>query len=96
LTHRFEAPLWLTEGEGGWHFLTVPPDLSDEVRDAAGARRGFGSVRVRATVGRTSWTTSVFPTKDGCFVLPVKKAVRTAEQVEQGDVLAVALEPLDG
>lgn len=42
--------------------------------------RGFGSVRVRATIGGTPWTTSVFPATDG-YVLPVKRGARDAEAV---------------
>lgn len=89
---RFTTELWAYEGKAAWHFVTVPPDLSDEVRDAAGDRRGFGSVRVRVTVGATSWTTSVFPSKDGTYVLPVKSAVRRAERLEAGDPVDVRLE----
>ena len=50
---------------------------------------------VRVTVGRTTWTTSVFPGDDGRFVLPVKKAVRVAESIEEEDPVTVLLEVLD-
>ncbi len=87
----FEAALWRWEGKGGWHFLTVPSDISDAIR-ALGEGRGFGSVRVEATVGSTSWRTSVFPdTKRNAFVLPVKQQVRNAEHLEPGDRVAVTL-----
>ena len=92
---RFSAELWQHDGEGGWHFVTLPPDAGDDVRDGAGARTGFGSVRVRATLGATSWETSVFPSsKDASYLLPVKKAVRRAEGLEPGDAVEVALELL--
>jgi hypothetical protein len=92
----FAAELWEHEGDGAWFFVSVPVDLSDEVRDAeGGARRGFGSLRVAATVGGTTWTTSVFPSKSGSYVLPVKKAVRKAEGIEPGDVVEVSLDLLD-
>ena len=76
--------------------MTVPAEQSDEIRDLTDGRRGgFGSVRVRATVGSTSWETSLFPeSRSGCFVLPFKKAVRKAEDVEEGDLIEVALELL--
>lgn len=90
-TYRFEAELWEYDGQGAWHFVTVPAELSEDLRTDAGPRRGFGSVRVRATVGGSTWSTSVFPSKDGPFVLPVKKAVRLAEDLEAGDSVAVEL-----
>ena len=77
---------------GAWCFVTLPPDLADEVRERAGEPRGFGSVRVHAAVGGTTWDTSVFPDKQsGSFVLPVKKAVRAAAGVGEGDELTVTL-----
>ena len=90
--HRFEAELWLWDGDAAWHFLTLPEDVSDEVEEQAGARRGFGSVPVEVTIGGTTWSTSVFPDKTrGAFILPVKKQVRSREGLEVGDVVTVQL-----
>jgi hypothetical protein len=94
----FTAPLWRwtarkeSGDSGAWCFVTLPPEVADEVRQRAGEPRGFGSVRVRAEVSGTSWDTSVFPdaASDG-FVLPVKKAVRVAAGVGEGDDLTVSL-----
>ena len=84
--------MWLWDGDAAWHFVTLPEDVSDEVEEQAGERRGFGSVPVQVTIGSTTWTTSVFPdSKRGAFLLPVKKQVRTREQVEAGDVVTVEL-----
>ncbi|HVE74400.1 MAG TPA: DUF1905 domain-containing protein [Mycobacteriales bacterium] len=92
---RFSAALWEYAGEGSWHFVTMPAEMSEDVRAVPRPRRGFGSVRVRATVGSTVWTTSVFPSKDGTYVLPVKRSVRNAEGLEVGEPVAVGLEVLD-
>ena len=90
---RFLAPLWQHQG-GTWHFVTMPGDLTDDVKARVGRGRGFGSVRVRATIGGTTWTTSVFPATDG-YVLPVKRAVREAEDLDVDDVANVTLDILD-
>ena len=72
---QFSAPLWQYPGEGSWYFVSVPADISDDIADlTAGTRKGFGSVRVTATIGSTTWQTSVFPSKSGTYLLPVKKA----------------------
>ena len=90
--HRFEAELWLWDGDAAWHFITVPPDLSDDIEEQAGERRGFGSVPVEVTIGSSTWTTSLFPdSKRGAYLLPVKKQVRTREGIEAGDVVTVGL-----
>lgn len=79
-------------GESAWYFLALPVDLADEIR-ARVPRSGFGSVRVTATLGATTWTTSVFPdSAGGTYVLPVKAAVRRAEGVDDGDPATVRLE----
>jgi hypothetical protein len=94
----FTAPLWRWDAtEASWFFVTLPPDVSDEIDVlTADVRRGFGSVRVRVTVGDLSWSTSVFPDKQReAFVLPVKKQVRTHAGVGEGDQLTVTLDLLD-
>jgi hypothetical protein len=52
-------------------------------------------VRVRATVGGSTWTTSIFPGKERGYVLPLKRPVRTAEGLDVGDVATVSVELLD-
>jgi hypothetical protein len=97
----FDAELWIWDARRGesWTFVSLPVEASDEIRDrsdAAGPRRGFGSVRVRATVGTTTWTTSIFPdSARGAYVLPVKRAVRKAESLDEGDTAKVTVELLD-
>jgi hypothetical protein len=88
----FAGELWLGTAGETWTFVTAPPDVSEEIRDLSGPRRGFGSVRVRAKLGNTQWRTSVFPeAKSGCYVLPVKRSVRDAEQVEAPDEVTVTI-----
>lgn len=95
----FDAELWVWDARkaDSWTFVTVPADISEGVRElVAGPRRGFGSVRVRAAIGESRWATSIFPdSTKGCYVLPVKKAVRKAEGVEAGDTVQVAVEIVD-
>lgn len=89
----FDTELWEWDGEGAWFFVTMPEDDTEHVRMVAGPPRGFGSVRVEATVGATTWRTSVFPDKrSGCFLLPVKQAVRRAEGIGAGDVVHVEID----
>ncbi len=92
----FEAELWLAGASEAWTFLTLPLEVSDDVGAVAGPPRGFGSVRVEVTIGATTWLTSVFPdAASRCYVLPVKRAVRRAEDVEAGDTARVALSVVD-
>ena len=93
---EFEAELWSPDAMDPWVFATVPPDLSDDIRSTGGPPRGFGSVRVEVTIGATTWRTSVFPdARSGCFVLPVKRSVRRAEDVDVGGEARIGLRVLD-
>ena len=53
----FDAELWLWDARctQGWIFVSLPASQSGEIRDLAGGlRRGFGSVRVRGTIGSST------------------------------------------
>ncbi len=89
--------LWIWKGEaaGRWHFITVPEEQCAEIRaQAFGTRRGFGSVRVEATIGKVAWRTSVFPRNSGGYLLPVKAEVRKKADIAAGDEVIVSLELL--
>jgi hypothetical protein len=52
--------IWRHPGDAGWYFLTLPEGIADELRARfAGEHRPFGSLRVRATLGATTWDTSL-------------------------------------
>ena len=88
---QFTAELWEWRGPAPFYWLTVPEDGCDHVRaEAAAASYGWGAIPVRVRIGATEWETSLLP-KGGGYVLPVKDAVRRAEDVDQGDTVAVAM-----
>ena len=92
--YRFDAELWEWEAQGGWFFVSLPDDVADtiEALSRGVASRGFGSVPVEVTMGKTTWRTSIFPDKKrGTYVLPIKKAVRKAEDVDVGATVTVLL-----
>lgn len=92
-TYTFTSELWEWEGKAAWHFFSLPEDVTDEIDERyADQAAGFGSVKVSVTIGSTTWTTSIFPdTKRGTFILPVKKAVRTAEDLVDGSTAQLEL-----
>ena len=89
------APIWLwSEGKGSWHFFTIPADEAVEIRlesAASGVRRGFGSVRVEASINGVAWRTSIFPQKSGGYILPIKADVRRRAEISAGDEVTVSL-----
>lgn len=95
----FDAELWIWDARrlDSWTFVSLPAEASQEIRELAdGMTRGFGAVRARVRLGKTTWSTSIFPdSKRGCYVLPVKQAVRKAEKIEAGDVARLTIELVD-
>ena len=88
---EFESVVRRWSGEAAWYFAALPLDLADEIRTQV-EPVGFGSVRVTATIGATTWSTSVFPDKgSGSYVLPVKAAVRTAEHLDDDTPVTIHL-----
>ena len=88
MSWTFQAPLWEWGGESAWHFVTLPDEVAEQVRDETDRvpRRGFGSIRVSVTSGGSTWQTSLFPHKEsGSFLLPMKRPVRQAEGLEVGE-----------
>ena len=79
------------------HFMSVPEELSDEVRaHSMLVRRGFGSVRVEVTLEGMTWRTSVFPSKEtGGYFLPVKMEVLRKTGIAAGVEVTVELELLE-
>jgi Domain of unknown function (DUF1905) len=98
LSYQFAAPLWVYQGKGAWHFVTLPQTAADEIRFFNSHAKGFMPIAVVATTGKTTWKTSVFPdSKSGSFVLAIKKDVRKAENLREGDMVKLDLQvPIHG
>ena len=77
-------------GPAPFHFVRLPLDAADLVDEVKAEVVYWGVVPVRARIGDTGFTTSMFPREDTWF-LPVKDAVRRAEGVNLGDVVDVRL-----
>ena len=45
---------------------------------------------MRAGLGGTEWTTSLWP-KDGAYLVPIKALVRRAEEIDLGDTVTLPL-----
>ena len=88
---EFSGIIWFWRGPAPWHFVTVPEPESAALEAAsASVSYGWGMIPVQARIGRTEWTTSLFP-KDGGYVVPVKTGVRRAEGLELGETVTIRL-----
>jgi hypothetical protein len=92
--------IWPFDGATAWHFITVPPEIAakikkineSEVSGKKKMKRGFGSIKVKVKIGKTSFDTSIFPNKrDQTYLLPVKKEVRKKEGIQEGEKIKFTL-----
>lgn len=80
-------------GMAAWRFVTLPRDISNEIGIRyKNQKKGWGSIPVLVTVGKTSWETSIFPDKKSqSYLLPMKSEVRKKEGIVDGDKVAVSI-----
>ena len=80
-------------GMGGWRFLAIPKEQGQEIKEKFGGRaKGWGSLPVSVTVGKTTWDTSIFPDKkSGSYLLPLKATVRRAEDISDTAVVKFSI-----
>ena len=90
---RLKEKVWLYPGAAAWYFVSVPKSKSATLKKAfLGLTAGFGSLPVTATIGQTTWKTSIFPeSKSGCYMLPLKASVRKKENIAPKKIVSVTL-----
>ena len=87
---RGELVHW--RGPAPFHFVPIPAAQSAKIRALAPRLTyGWGVIPVTCTIGDTTFTTSLFP-KDGLYLVPIKNAVRTAEELKLGQRVSMELQ----
>lgn len=89
----FSGKLWKYGGESSWWFISLPVEDSEDLEQFCSHRkRDFGSIRVTAQIGETSWLTSVFrDSKSNTYLLPVKANVRSKEKLVEKSTYEVTI-----
>jgi hypothetical protein len=93
---NFKSKVWVYPSMGAWRFLSLPVKESKIIKHLFGdLKKGFGSLRVKVIVNKIVWTTSIFPdSKRNCYLLPLKKDVRTKAQIKDGDSINFTIQIL--
>jgi len=98
MKYTIREKVWLYPGETPWHFVNVSKKESQAIKERYGKyHRGFGSLPVMVTIGRTSWKTSIFPdTISGTYLLPLKVKVREKEEILADDIIIFSIKVMPG
>jgi len=88
----FKGTIFQWRGPAPYLFVAVPDKDSANIKSVSKLLTyGWGVIPVTVKVGKTEWTTSLFP-KDGRYLVPVKMVVQKAEKLKEGDEVKLILE----
>ena len=86
---EFSGKIWYWRGPAPWFFVTVPAKQSRDLKAILGfVTYGWGMIPVHVRIGKTEWTTSMFP-KNGRYIVPIKASIRKTENLEVGDKVTI-------
>jgi len=84
----FVAKVEFFDRVNGWHYVSVPMKISKPVEHLADR----GLIAVTASIGSSSWPTSLLPMGDGTHFIPLPAKVRTKEKLSLGATVEVSFE----
>jgi len=93
IKYEFTAKPWRYSEASGWHFVSLPGELSKEIRDALKSEEeGWGRLTATAKIGNSEWKTAIwFDTKLNTYLLPLKAEIRRKENLETGKNIHVVV-----
>lgn len=83
------------DDKGAWRFARVPGDISAKIKEMQKGklRRGWGAIYARTKIGKSEWTTSIFPDRHSAtYILPLKKQIRYEENLYDGAEFKFSIE----
>lgn len=83
---RFRARMMRFERDKGWHYVSVPTELTKALLPLADR----GLIAVQAEVGGIAWRTSLLPMGDGTHFLALPQKVRQGAGLQLGDWVEVS------
>ena len=91
--YALEAAPWQYSGQGAWVFVSLPVELSEEIRRLFKTEEeGWGRLKATAAVGKSEWKTAIwFDTKSSTYILPLKAAIRSKENIITGKLITLTI-----
>lgn len=93
IKYEFSAQTWQYTGASGWYFISLPNELSKEIRNALKSEeQGWGRLTATAKIRNSEWKTAIwFDTKSNTYLLPLKAEIRKKENIGVGDNIQAVL-----
>lgn len=83
--YTFSGKVW-KDPKANWYFISLDKKLSEKIKEHSEANK-YGLIKVEAAVGKTTWDSTLFPTKQGNYVFAVTSVIRKKEKIEDGDIV---------
>jgi Domain of unknown function (DUF1905) len=88
---KFQGAMIEWRGPSPFYFVPVPEVQSKKIKAiAAQLTYGWGVIPVLGKIGKTEFSTALIP-KGGLYYLPIKNALRFAEELEVGSEVSVSI-----
>lgn len=89
--YEFSAEPWRYNTSGGWYFVSLSNELSKEIRSTfQSEEEGWGRLKTTAKIGNSEWKTAIwFDSKTKSYLLPLKAAIRSKENIDVGEIIKV-------
>jgi hypothetical protein len=85
-TFEITGKVELFPQKGGWFYLHVPLNITKGLLH----RADRGLIPIKATVGTTSWNTSLLPMGDGTHFIALNAKVRKREGLDLGKTVSIS------
>ena len=90
----FEARVQKFAIPAAWYFMLVPQEILEKVKASKPKTIGRGFFPIYATVGKTTWRTSLLPmgdtNKPKRFFIALKAEVRKKESIQQDQDVSIS------
>ena len=74
--------------KGGWVYIRVPVMITKDLLH----RADRGLIPIKATVGKSSWNTSLLPMGAGTHFIALNAKIRDKEGIEVGNKITISFE----
>jgi len=93
IRYDFSGKIWKHNANGGWFFVSLPEDVSKEIREnLQWQEEGWGRMKASANVNGFEWDTAIwFDKKLDTYLLPLKVDIRKKASLNLNDMISVRI-----
>ncbi len=93
IKYSFSEKVWQHSGLGGWYFVSLPENMSKEIREMLRPEEeGWGRLKATVQTGKSEWKTAIwFDSKKNTYLLGLKAEIRKDENIDTGKIITVTV-----